>query len=74
MEWKKIGHRGASGHVAENTLESIQKALEFEVDAIEVDVHRCKSSELVVIHDLHWTARPMEPEKSPKKTFLKSDN
>lgn len=51
MEWKKIGHRGASGYVAENTLESIQKALEFEVDAIEVDVHRCKSSELVVIHD-----------------------
>lgn len=51
MEWKKIGHRGASGHVAENTLESIQKALEFEVDAIEIDVHRCKSGEIVVIHD-----------------------
>ena len=51
MEWKKIGHRGACGHVAENTLESIQKALEFKVDAIEVDVHRCKSGELVVIHD-----------------------
>ncbi len=51
MEWKKIGHRGASGHVAENTLESIQKALEFNVDAIEIDVHRCKSGELVVIHD-----------------------
>lgn len=51
MNWKKIGHRGASGHIAENTLESIQKALEFNVDAIEVDVHRCKSGELVVIHD-----------------------
>lgn len=51
MEWEKIGHRGASGHVAENTLESIQKALEFEVDAIEIDVHRCKSGELIVIHD-----------------------
>jgi glycerophosphoryl diester phosphodiesterase len=47
----KIGHRGAKGHLAENTLESIQKALEFGVDAIELDVHKCKTGELVVIHD-----------------------
>lgn len=47
----KIGHRGAKGHVAENTLESIAKALEFGIDAIEVDVHRCSSGELVVFHD-----------------------
>jgi glycerophosphoryl diester phosphodiesterase len=47
----KIGHRGAKGHMAENTLESIQKALEFGVDAIEIDVHRCKTGELVVFHD-----------------------
>ena len=47
----KIGHRGAMGHVAENTLESIKRALEFEVDGIEVDVHRCASGELVVFHD-----------------------
>lgn len=48
---KKIGHRGAKGHLTENTLESIQKALDFGVDMIEVDVHRCKTGELVVIHD-----------------------
>jgi glycerophosphoryl diester phosphodiesterase len=47
----KIGHRGAKGHIAENTLESIQKALYLGVDAIEIDVHRCKTGELVVIHD-----------------------
>lgn len=47
----KIGHRGAKAHVAENTLESIQKALDFNVDAIEIDVHRCQSGELVVFHD-----------------------
>jgi glycerophosphoryl diester phosphodiesterase len=47
----RIGHRGAKGHLAENTLESIQKALAFGVDAIEIDVHRCKTGELVVIHD-----------------------
>jgi glycerophosphoryl diester phosphodiesterase len=47
----KIGHRGAKGHLAENTLESIQTALDFGVDMIEIDVHRCRSGEIVVIHD-----------------------
>lgn len=47
----KIGHRGAKGHIAENTLESIQKALDLKVDAIELDVHLCRTGELVVIHD-----------------------
>lgn len=47
----KIGHRGAKGYLAENTLESIDKALHLGVDAIEIDVHRCHSGELVVIHD-----------------------
>ena len=51
MNLLKIGHRGAKGYFAENTLESIQKALIFGVDAIEIDVHRCKTGELVVIHD-----------------------
>lgn len=48
---RKIGHRGAKGHLAENTLESIQKALDLGVDAIEIDVHKCRTGELVVIHD-----------------------
>lgn len=48
---KKIGHRGAKGLLAENTLESIDLALHHGVDAIEIDVHRCRSGELVVIHD-----------------------
>lgn len=47
----KIGHRGAKGYVAENTLESIQKALDLGVDGIEVDVHLCQTGELVVFHD-----------------------
>lgn len=47
----KIGHRGAKGHVTENTLESIQKALDLGVDGIEIDVHLCASGELVVFHD-----------------------
>ncbi len=46
-----IGHRGARGHLAENTLPSIAKALELGVDSIEIDVFRCASGELVVFHD-----------------------
>ncbi len=46
-----IGHRGAKGLVAENTLESIQKALDHRVAGVEIDIHRCNTGELVVIHD-----------------------
>ena len=35
----KIGHRGAKGYVAENTLASFQKAIDLGVDGIELDVH-----------------------------------
>ncbi|WP_103069540.1 glycerophosphodiester phosphodiesterase [Aquimarina sediminis] len=48
---KIFGHRGATGLVAENTLESISEALQYPIDGIEIDVHCCKSGELVVIHD-----------------------
>lgn len=46
-----IGHRGARGHVAENTVASVQKALDLGVDGIEVDIFLCASGELVVFHD-----------------------
>lgn len=46
-----IGHRGARGHIAENTLPSIEKAMALGVDAVEIDVFRCASGELVVFHD-----------------------
>lgn len=46
-----IGHRGARGHVAENTLASVKKALEMGVDGIEIDIFVCASGELVVFHD-----------------------
>lgn len=47
----KIGHRGAKGYVTENTLESIVKAIDLGVDGVEIDVHVCKTGELVVFHD-----------------------
>lgn len=46
-----IGHRGAMGHETENTLASIQKALDMNVDMIEIDVFKIKSGEIVVFHD-----------------------
>ena len=46
-----IGHRGAKGHLAENTLESIKKAMQLGADGIEIDVFRCLSGEIVLFHD-----------------------
>lgn len=45
------GHRGAAGLKDENTLASIKEALTYNIFGIEIDVHQCKSGELVVIHD-----------------------
>ena len=47
----KIGHRGAKGHLPENTLASFAKSLELGANGIELDVHVCATGELVVIHD-----------------------
>lgn len=46
-----IGHRGAMGHETENTLASIQKAMDLGVDMIEIDVFKIASGETVVFHD-----------------------
>jgi glycerophosphoryl diester phosphodiesterase len=46
-----IGHRGAMGHETENSLASVQKALDLSVDMIEIDVFKIKSGEIVVFHD-----------------------
>lgn len=47
----KIGHRGARGYAAENTLSSFEKAIDLKVDGIELDVHLSADYELMVIHD-----------------------
>lgn len=47
----KIGHRGAKGYVAENTIASFQKAIELGAGMIELDVHLSKDGIPVVIHD-----------------------
>ena len=47
-----VGHRGAAGLVAENTLASIEKAVAIGVDLIEIDVQTTADDALVVFHDL----------------------
>ncbi|TCI04636.1 glycerophosphodiester phosphodiesterase [Corallincola luteus] len=53
-----IAHRGASGYAPENSHSAICRALEMNVDAIEIDLH-CVEGELLVIHDrwLHRTTQ-----------------
>ncbi len=46
-----IGHRGAKGHVAENTIPSIKYAIDLGANGVEIDIFRCKSGEIVVFHD-----------------------
>ncbi len=46
-----VGHRGAMGHETENTLASVQKAMDLGVDMIEIDVFKIRSGEIVVFHD-----------------------
>ena len=47
----KIGHRGAAGHVLENTLGSIEQAIEIGVDYVEVDVQSTRDGRSVIVHD-----------------------
>lgn len=44
-------HRGASAYAPENTLEAFKLAAEMHADGVELDVHICKSGEVVVCHD-----------------------
>lgn len=48
-----VGHRGAAGEALENTRDSLQKALEANVDAIEFDVRHTKDGKLILLHDRH---------------------
>jgi len=46
-----IAHRGGRKWAPENTLAAFRKSIAAGVSGIELDIHRCKSGELVVIHD-----------------------
>jgi glycerophosphoryl diester phosphodiesterase len=46
-----IAHRGASGHLPENTLPAYQLAIEQGADMIEIDLHRTRDAAVVITHD-----------------------
>jgi glycerophosphoryl diester phosphodiesterase len=46
-----IAHRGASGTLPENTLPAYELAVAQGADMIEIDLHRTRDAETVVIHD-----------------------
>jgi glycerophosphoryl diester phosphodiesterase len=46
-----IAHRGFSARAPENTLAAFRLALEYQVDAIELDVHLSSDGQVIVIHD-----------------------
>ncbi len=46
-----IAHRGASGYAPENTLNGFKKAISLGVEAVEFDIHKSKTGDLIVIHD-----------------------
>jgi glycerophosphoryl diester phosphodiesterase len=46
-----IAHRGASRHEPENSLAAFARAVRDGADAVELDVMRCATGEVVVFHD-----------------------
>lgn len=49
-------HRGASLEKRENSLESIERALEIGADSIEIDIHLLEDGNLIVFHDFFISA------------------
>jgi glycerophosphoryl diester phosphodiesterase len=46
-----FAHRGCSKAAPENTLAAFEEALNQKIPGVELDIHMCKSGELVVTHD-----------------------
>ena len=46
----RIGHRGAPSHFWENTIASIQKAVEMGVDVVEFDIRKTLDDQFVLLH------------------------
>lgn len=66
---KIIGHRGAAGLALENSNDSIAAALQYDLEAIEFDVHLTADSKVIVVHDPH-TKRVAEEKVHVRKTSL----
>ena len=47
----RVAHRGLAGLYPENTMIAFEKCLEYNPEAIEMDVQMTKDGELIVFHD-----------------------
>ena len=52
--FNKEGHRGTRGLMPENTIVSMQKAIDFDVNTVEVDVVISKDKKVVISHDIYF--------------------
>ena len=69
-----VGHRGAAGRFLENTLKSINYAINVGVDIVEVDVRATRDNVLVVFHDADFKrlAGIDVPVRSVEYSWIKS--
>ena len=66
---KIIGHRGAAGLALENSHDSITAALQYNLEAIEFDIHLTADGQIVVLHDPHTKRVASEKVLVRKKTL-----
>lgn len=52
--FNKEGHRGIRGLMPENTLASMYRAIDFDVNTVEVDVVISKDKKVVISHDIYF--------------------
>lgn len=64
-----VAHRGSSGVAPENTLAATRAALRQRSDVVEIDVHRTRDGELVLLHDTSLArttdAEQVFPDRAP---------
>jgi len=68
------GHRGTRGHMPENTIPSMIKAIEDGVNVLELDVHISKDKQVVVAHDPYFNRKHVllpSGEEIPKADSLR---
>ncbi|KTT80992.1 glycerophosphodiester phosphodiesterase [Mammaliicoccus sciuri] len=65
----KVAHRGVPSLAPENTMISFKRAIEFNIDVLEIDIHRTIDGELVVIHDPTMNRTSLEKGVISKLTY-----
>lgn len=64
-----VGHRGAHGLAPENTLAGFAKALEFDIQQIELDVRLTSDGKLVHLHDAEMTGHDGSRHRVANSTY-----